>query len=47
MTSEDQTFGRTSQDLMQQLLDEALADGLIEIVGENEDGKTLYRGAQR
>lgn len=47
MTSEDQTFGRTSQDLMQQLIDEALAEGTIEIVGETDDGRTLYRGTQR
>lgn len=37
-------FGQTSQELMQRLLDEALAEGTIEIVGEDENGKTLFRG---
>ena len=44
--NENQTMGTTSQELMQRLLDEHLAEGLIEIVGETEDGRTLYRGTR-
>lgn len=37
------TEGQTSSEIAKKLLDEAIAYGEVEQVGEDEDGRTLYR----
>ena len=37
----------TALDLQERLLDEALADGRVELVGATDDGRALFREVSR